>query len=176
MEKIIFYIIAAMMIVFSVMSVTSRNIMRSIIYLLTTMIGMAGIYFLIEFQFLAAVQMTVYAGGIIILYITSIMLVERINDPLDKPKKLRQIIAFFLTAFGAGMAIFAISSFPFHAVEEESVTTINQVGSALLNYSDNGYILPFEVISILLLAVMVGAIVIAKTHNKKQSTSKTETL
>lgn len=175
MEQIIFYIIAVVMIVFSVMSVTSKNIMRAIVYLLTVMIGMAGIYFLIEYQFLAAVQMTVYAGGIIILYITSIMLVERINEPLDTPLKWRQIVAFFSTVIAAGISIFAINTFNFDPVEVETITTIEQVGSALLN-TDRGYILPFEVISMLLLAVMVGAIVIAKTHNKKQTSSKTETL
>lgn len=176
MEQIIFYIIAVIMIVFAVMSVTTKNIMRAIIYLLSVMIAIAGVYFLIEYQFLAAVQMTVYAGGIIILYITSIMLVERINEPLDKPNKIHQAVAGIVTTLAALMSIFAISTFKFNEVGTEAPTTVEQVGKALLSYSDYGYILPFEVISILLLAAMVGAIVIAKTYNKKVSTSKTETL
>ena len=150
--------------------------MRAIVYLLMVMIAMAGVYFLIEYQFLAAVQMTVYAGGIIILYIVSIMLVERINDPLDSPNQTRQIIAGVLATVGAGMSIFAINSESLTQVGTEKATTIKEVGYALLNYGDKGYILPFEVISMLLLAAMVGAIVIAKTYNKKQTTSKTETL
>lgn len=176
MEQIIFYIIAVIMIVFAVMSVTTKNIMRAIIYLLTVMIAIAGVYFLIEFQFLAAVQMTVYAGGIIILYITSIMLVERINEPLDSPNKIHQAVAGIVTTLAAFMSIFAINTYQFNEAGIEAHTTVEQVGKALLNYGDYGYILPFEVISILLLAVMVGAIVIAKTYNKKVSTSKTETL
>jgi len=172
MERIVFYIIALMMITFAVMSVTSRNIMRAIVYLLFVMLGLAGIYFMLEFFFLGAVQMTVYAGGIIILYITSIMLVERIGEPLDRPSFIRRLIAGILSTIAAGMALFAIYSYPFNQVgSEDNVTSISDVGSALLNYTDQGYILPFEVISMLLLAAMVGAIVIAKTYHKKESSN-----
>jgi NADH-quinone oxidoreductase subunit J len=171
MERIVFYIVAMLMIVFAVMSVTSRNIMRAIVYLLFVMLGLAGIYFMLEFFFLGAVQMTVYAGGIIILYITSIMLVERIGEPLDQPSFIRRLIAGILSTIAAGMSLFAIYSFGFEQTKEGSVTTISDVGSALLNYTDQGYILPFEVISMLLLAAMVGAIVIAKTYHKKESSN-----
>jgi NADH-quinone oxidoreductase subunit J len=171
MERIVFYIIAMIMIVFSVMSVTSRNIMRAIVFLLFVMLGLAGIYFMIDFFFLGAVQMTVYAGGIIILYITSIMLVERIGEPLDAPNQVRQIIAGGITALAAGVTLFAIYDYDFEQVSEGTTTTIAEVGKALLNYGDNGYILPFEVISILLLAAMVGAIVIAKSYHKKESSN-----
>jgi NADH-quinone oxidoreductase subunit J len=113
--------------------------------------------------------MTVYAGGIIILYITSIMLVERIGEPLDKPKQLRLIIAASLSSLMAGATLFAIYDYDFVQVTEGKTTTIAEVGRALLNYGDNGFILPFEVISMLLLAAMVGAIVIAKSYNKKET-------
>jgi NADH-quinone oxidoreductase subunit J len=171
MERIVFYIIAMIMIVFAVMSVTSRNIMRAIVFLLFVMLGLAGIYFMIDFFFLGAVQMTVYAGGIIILYITSIMLVERIGEPLDAPNQVRQMIAGGITALAAGVTLFAIYDYDFEQVSEGTTTTIAEVGKALLNYGDNGYILPFEVISILLLAAMVGAIVIAKSYHKKESSN-----
>ena len=172
MERIVFYIIAMIMIVFAVMSVTSRNIMRAIVYLLFVMLGLAGIYFMLDFFFLGAVQMTVYAGGIIILYITSIMLVERIGEPLDRPSFLRRLFGGILSAIGAGMALFAIWDYDFvQKASENNVTSINDVGNALLNYTDQGYILPFEVVSMLLLAAMVGAIVIAKTYHKKESTN-----
>jgi NADH-quinone oxidoreductase subunit J len=171
MERIVFYIIAMIMIVFSVMSVTSRNIMRAIVFLLFVMLGLAGIYFMIDFFFLGAVQLTVYAGGIIILYITSIMLVERIGEPLDAPNQVRQMIAGGITALAAGVTLFAIYDYDFVQVTEGTTFTIKDVGLALLNYGDNGFILPFEVISILLLAAMVGAIVIAKSYHKKESSN-----
>lgn len=164
MESIVFYIIALIMVVFAMMSVSSRNIMRSIVYLLFVMLGLSGVYFMLEFNFLGAVQLVVYAGGVIILYITSIMLIERIGEKMDKPKLLQQIIAAAITSLGAGATLFAIYTYDFNVVANiNNVTTVEDVGFALLNYGDNGYILPFEIISMLLLAAMVGAIVIAKS-------------
>ena len=171
MERIVFYIIAMIMITFAVMSVTSRNIMRAIVFLLFVMLGLAGIYFMIDFFFLGAVQLTVYAGGIIILYITSIMLVERIGEPLDASNQVRQWIAGIITTLGVGISLFAIWDYDFTQATESTTTTINEVGHSLLNYGDGGYILPFEVVSILLLAAMVGAIVIAKSYHKKESSN-----
>jgi len=164
MESIVFYIIALIMVTFAMMSVSSRNIMRSIVYLLFVMLGLSGVYFMLEFNFLGAVQLVVYAGGVIILYITSIMLIERIGESLDKPKLLQQIIAAVITSLGAGATLFAIYSYDFNVVANiNNVTSVEDIGFALLNYGDNGYILPFEIISMLLLAAMVGAIVIAKS-------------
>ena len=168
MERTIFYFIAISMIVFAFMSVLSRNIMRAIIYLLFVLLGFAGLYFMMEYYFLGAVQMTVYAGGIIILYINSIMLIEQINNPLQKPKTMNVILSSVLTFVALGMSIFAIAEYKFTEVATETHTTISEVGKALLNTGEHGFILPFEVISVLLLAAMVGAIVIAKTYNKKQ--------
>lgn len=169
MESIVFYIIALIMIVFAMMSVSSRNIMRSIVYLLFVMLGLAGVYFMLDFSFLGAVQLVVYAGGVIILYITSIMLIERIGDSMDKPKLLQQVIAAVITSLGAGITLFAIYSYKFNVVANvNNVTSIEDLGLAFLNYGDNGYILPFEIISMLLLAALVGAIVIAKSGDKKE--------
>ena len=72
MEKIVFYILALIMIASAIASVASRKMLRSVIYLLFVLIGVAGIYFLIDYNFLAAVQLTVYAGGIIVLVIFSV--------------------------------------------------------------------------------------------------------
>ena len=69
MERIIFYTLALIMIVFAIASVTSRKMLRSVIYLLFVLCGVAGIYFMIDYNFLAAIQLTVYAGGIIVLII-----------------------------------------------------------------------------------------------------------
>ncbi len=166
MERIIFYILAIIIVVFAGLSVVNRNIMRSIIYLLFVLLAFAGLYFMMEYNFLGAVQMTVYAGGIVVLYINSIMLVERINSPLDVAKLWRRILAGIISVAGAFMALFAIWSYPFKEAGNETPTTIRDVGASVLNYGDHGYILPFEVISMLLLAAMVGAIVIAKTKKR----------
>ncbi len=169
MERIIFYIIAVLMIIFAIMAVSNRNIMRSIIYLLFVLLGIAGIYFMIEFYFLGAVQLTVYAGGIIVLYVNSVMLVEKINTPLAVTSFGRRLLAGAISLIGIALTLTAVWSYNFVNIAESEAkdTGISEVGKALLSYGDKGYILPFEVISILLLAAMVGAIVIAKTNKAK---------
>ena len=157
------------MIVFAVISVSNRNIMRSIIYLLFVLIGIAGLYFMIQFYFLGAVQLTVYAGGIIVLYVNSIMLVEKINNPLGITKFWKRFLAGSIATVSAGLTLFAIWSYNFKEATVSKEISINEIGKAFLGYDDKGYILPFEVISILLLAAMVGAIVIAKTNTVKES-------
>ena len=93
MEKIIFYILALIMIVFAIASVTSKKMLRSVIYLLFVLCGIAGIYFLIDYNFLAAIQLTVYAGGIIVLIIFSVLLVHHIEMELELAKLSKQILA-----------------------------------------------------------------------------------
>lgn len=162
------------MIVFAAMAVSNKNIMRSIIYLLFVLIGVSAIYFMIDFYFLGAVQLTVYAGGIIVLYVNSVMLVEKINNPLPTVPLWRRLLAGFLSTLGIVLSLIAVWSFNFAVVSEDQAKEISvqDVGNTLLSYGDHGYILPFEVISILLLAAMVGAIVIAKTNKANEITNK----
>ncbi len=162
MERILFYFLALVMVVFAIKAVTSRKMLRSVIYLLFVLMGIAGIYFMVDYTFLAAVQLAVYAGGVIVLIIFSVLLVHHIELRLDVATATRKWAALLLSALGAGLTLFAIYSYPFQAVENRNVTEIEVIGAGLLNTGDGGYILPFEVISILLLAVMIGAIVIAK--------------
>lgn len=163
MERLFFYFIAIIILVFSVMAVNSRNMMRSIIYLLFVLLGVAGIYFLLEYNFLAAVEIAVYAGGIIILYINSIMLIDKIGVPMEKPKGSRQLLAGLLSIFGLGVSLFAIYSYHFNQTSTATETTVEELGKHLLSYGNNGFILPFELISIFLLAALVGAIAVAKS-------------
>ena len=81
------------MIVFAIAAVNSRKMMRSVIYLLFVLIGVAGIFFLIDYNFLAAIQLTVYAGGIIVLMIFSVLLVHHIELELELAKTSKRIIA-----------------------------------------------------------------------------------
>lgn len=162
MERILFYILAIVMIVFAVASVSSRKMLRSVIYLLFVLLGVAGIYFLIDYNFLAAVQLTVYAGGIIVLIIFSVLLVHHIEMELETAKPSRQIVTALLSLIGLGVFLFTIYQYPFQPVENTASTTVDEIGSRLLSYGEGGFVLPFEVISILLLAAMIGAIVIAK--------------
>ena len=162
MEKVIFYILALIMIVSAIASVSSRKMLRSVIYLLFVLIGVAGIYFLIDYNFLAAVQLTVYAGGIIVLVIFSVLLVHHIEMELEMAKLSKKILTGTSCLIGLGLFLFTIYTNDFKVVENYKTTTVEDIGRGLLSYDAGGFILPFEVISILLLAAMIGAIIIGK--------------
>jgi NADH-quinone oxidoreductase subunit J len=172
MERYIFYILALIMIVFAIASVTSKKMLRSVIYLLFVLCGIAGVYFLIDYNFLAAIQLTVYAGGIIVLIIFSVVLVHHIEMELELAKRSKQILVGLACLLGLGIFLTTIYAHPFNVVENSITTTTEDIGYGLLSYEAGGFILPFEVISVLLLASMIGAIVIAKG---KKLTDKKET-
>ena len=150
------------MIVFAIASVSSRKMLRSVIYLLFVLGSVAGVYFLIDYNFLAAIQLTVYAGGIIVLIIFSVLLVHHIEMELEISKTSKQILVGIGCLIGIGVFLTTIYSHEFKVVENSLTTTTSEIGTLLLSYEAGGFILPFEVISVLLLAAMVGAIVIAK--------------
>jgi NADH-quinone oxidoreductase subunit J len=162
MEKIVFYILSVIMIVGAIASVTSRQMLRSVIYLLFVLIGIAGIYFLIDYNFLAAVQLTVYAGGIIVLIIFSVLLVHHIEMELEVAKKSKQFLTALICLIGLSIFLYTIYSNDFKVIENTKTTTVSDIGMGLLSYEAGGFILPFEVISILLLAAIIGSIIIGK--------------
>jgi NADH-quinone oxidoreductase subunit J len=148
--------------------------LRSVIYLLFVLIGISGIYFLIDYNFLAAIQLTVYAGGVIVLLIFSVMLVHHIELELELAKISKRILIGIASLIGLGVFLTTIYSHEFIVVENSITTTTEDIGLGLLSYEAGGFILPFEVISILLLASMVGAIIIAK--GTKLISKKNDTL
>jgi len=162
MERIIFYILAFIIIAFAIASVSSRKMLRSVIYLLFVLCSIAGIYFLIDYNFLAAIQLTIYAGGIIVLIIFSVLLVHHIEMRLEIAKPSKQLITGLVCLIGLGLFLFTLYSHEFQVVENTAATNVTDIGTKLLSYEAGGFILPFEVISVLLLAAMIGAIVIAK--------------
>lgn len=162
MEKILFYILALTMIGFAIASVTSRKMLRSVVYLLFVLMGIAGLYFMADYNFLAAIQLTVYAGGIVVLIIFSVLLVHHIDMELEVAKKSRRLLAALCCLLGLGVFLSTIYAHPFQPVPNTITTTTADIGLLLLSYEAGGFILPFEVISVLLLAVMIGAIVISR--------------
>ena len=167
MERIFFYIFALIIIVFAVASVMSHKILRAVVYLLFSLLGIAALYFMMDYNFLGAVQMAVYAGGIIILFIFSVLLVHHIEGELEHPSLTRQILMGVASLLGFATVISVIYTHPFIVSSLPTTSTeVNVIGQGLLSYDKGGFILPFEVISILLLASMIGAIIIEK--GKKQ--------
>lgn len=158
----IFYLLGIMTLVFGVLAVTSRQIFRSAIYLLFTLIGVAGIYFWLEYEFIAAVQIIVYVGGIVVLIIFSILLTQQAGEKLPAQKATRKIAAALAAFSGLALVMVQVLQHSFVPTLQPAINPdIKSIGTQLLNVDQNGLALPFEVISILLLAAMIGCIVIA---------------
>lgn len=162
MEKLIFYILAGIMVAAAYAAVSSRKMLRSVVYLLFVLIGAAGLYFQMDYNFLAAIQLTVYAGGIVVLIIFSVLLIQHIELELEVAKKSRQAFSALLCLLGLSVFLGTIYAHPFEAAGITTTTTTAEIGRAMLSFEKGGFILPFEVISVLLLSAMIGAIVIAK--------------
>jgi len=160
-SQTIFYILSAFILGTAILSVTTTKIFRSAIWLLFSLIGVAGLYFWLEVEFIAAVQIVVYVGGIVVLIIFSIFLTQQSGKEMVKPPMLRLIASVLAVLFGFALTYFLIYKNDFQAGDKSFDWTVNKIGTQMLATGENGYALPFEVVSILLLAAMVGCIVIA---------------
>lgn len=170
--QITFYCIAAIILVTGFLSVTTRKIFRSAIWLLLSLIGVAGLYFWMEVEFIAAVQIAVYVGGIVVLIIFAVFLTQQSGNEMAKAPPARNIFAALSALFGVAFSIKIISNinFPVSVIIFDS--SVNKIGTAMLHTGKNGFVLPFEVVSILLLAAMVGCIVIAMKSPEQKNAEK----
>ena len=159
---IIFYLLAAMTLACGVFAVTTRQIFRAAISLLFSLVGVAGLYFWMGYQFIAAVQIVVYVGGIVVLIIFSIFLTQQSGENLPNHKLGRKLFAGLATFCGFALTVVQIFQHTFTKTTAPAVdVTVKSIGEELIALDKNGYALPFEVVSILLLAAMIGCIVIA---------------
>lgn len=168
-STIIFYILAAITLGGAILAVTSPKIFRSAIYLLFSLIGIAGLYFWLNYNFIAAVQVVVYVGGIVVLIIFSIFLTAGSGGDMKDPIKVRSLFAGLACLAGYCLVYYVIQRSEFIPVLEPSIgSEVKTIGEQMLSTTDHGYLLPFEVVSMLLLAAMISAIVIAiKTRTTK---------
>ncbi|MBR1917565.1 MAG: NADH-quinone oxidoreductase subunit J [Bacteroidaceae bacterium] len=168
-ESIVFLVLAFFVALFSVLSVTTKRIIRAATYLLFVLFGTAGLYFLLGYTFLGAVQIMVYAGGIVVLYIFAIMLTGKTGDAKQHTLTVGKRAAALVAALvGAGLLMFVIITHQFVSqqlgadITNESAAPISQIGSSLLNAGEEGNLLPFEAVSVLLLACIIGGLIIAR--------------
>ncbi len=157
----IFYVLASIAVLSGFMVIGSRNAIHSAIYLVLTFLSVAGIYVLLEAEFVAAVQVLVYAGGIMVLFLFVIMLVN-LEDSLEDRIRLHATISGVIGLAVVGLILYVYSTGRLVAVTTPSTLcqggNLQAVGTSLFR----DYLLPFEVASILLLVAMIGAIVLAR--------------
>jgi len=160
-SQIIFYILSAFILGTAFLSVTAKKIFRSAIWLLFSLIGIAGLYFWLQVEFIAAVQIIVYVGGIVVLIIFSIFLTQQSGKEMAKPSVVRTIASVLAVVFGFTLTYLLIAQHGFQKTDKSFDWTTSKIGTQMLGTEQQGFSLPFEVVSILLLAAMIGCIVIA---------------
>jgi NADH-quinone oxidoreductase subunit J len=120
-----------------------------------------------DMQFVAALQIIIYVGGIVVLIIFSIFLTAQAGERLPKQKSYRIILGLVITFTGFAFTLWTLSTHVFTKANEKPVDpSVQNIGHQLLNYNSFGYVFPFEVVSILLLAALIGSVVIAIKDKK----------
>ena len=166
-EAIAFYVIAALILGFAVLVVSTRNTVHAVLFLVLNFLAVAALYVLLTAQFLAVIQVLVYAGGIVVLYLFVVMLVNLKRPPEDHSAPQRRPWLGFVLSGAVLAQLAAILLWGGFGARTDSsaaqtsdlaLNNVERVG--MLLYTD--YLIPFEVASMLLLVAMVGAIILAK--------------
>ncbi len=170
-NNVVFLILSAVILVCGFMSVASTKILRAATYLFFTLFGVAGLYLTLNYEFIAAVQLSVYAGGILVLLIFAIMLVKNLGTDTEETSFVNKAVAGFAALAGAVFAFVTMSKFDFvaneNADEASALVDMEMIGRTLMGTDKYQYLLAFEAVSILLLACIVGSIVVA-TKSKEE--------
>jgi NAD(P)H-quinone oxidoreductase subunit 6 len=158
-KDFLFLFVAVFTIGHAIVVVVNRNLVRSAFALLFTFLGVAGLYVFAGADFLAAIQVMVYVGGISILFLFAIMLTSQVTRVEEAGQLARLPIGIAIcVAMGIILSILIYS--PWQIVERPFGSTTVPIGNALLDT----YLLPFEVVSILLIMSMVGAVAMARSE------------
>lgn len=163
-----FWLLSGVILVFSLFTIFSKRILRAAVSLLFVLVATAGFYFMLGYEFMAGVQITLYAGGIVVLIIFSILLTSHVTHKFDKPLMANLLLGAGIAVIGSALAIYTILNHNFIPTTSPAINVdMREVGMQLLSTEKDGFVLPFEVISILLLAAMIAAIIIARKETKQ---------
>ncbi len=158
LSQIAFLLIATIVVCSAVLVVTLRNIFHSLLFLVLTFLGVAGVFLMLAADFLAAVQVLIYVGAIIVLLLFALMLTHRVMSA-DVTQTSGQWVLAVPVSMGLLTLMFQIFvKHPWGLKEAYTKPTTAIIGTQLLTK----YVLPFELASVVLLVAMVGAIVLAK--------------
>ncbi len=161
MSLAVFALFAGLAVVSAVLVVVQKNAMHSVLYLAFTVLAVAGVFFSLQAEYLGAVQILVYGGGIVVLYIF-VLIIVNLNEVVAERRKL------FPKVFIFAVPALLLDEIATVVLTNAFVPGRRGAGPTLQAFSDElfgSYLVPFELASILLLAVLVGAIVIARRKN-----------
>jgi len=161
--EVAFVIIGLVAVIGAIRVVTSRNVVRAALYLVVTLSAVAGVYLLLEAEFVAWVQILIYVGAIVILFLFGLMLTKAPigREALDNQR--RGVALLVSLAILAGLIYLFWGAFDWYAPPIDPVEgTTAAAGTSIFS----SFILPFEVISFLLLAALIGAIVLSRKDDR----------
>ena len=159
LSYLLFGAICLFTVVTAIWVVLSPNLIHSAVSLLFTLFGVAGLYVFLYADFIAAAQIIIYVGGILVLIIFGVMLTNNIDDPKLSNKSQNQLVGgvfSFALLIMLSNIIFDTNWYVKELITRES--TVNDIGRMLLST----YLLPFEIVSILLLAALIGAAMLSR--------------
>jgi NADH-quinone oxidoreductase subunit J len=167
MNKIIFFYFAIVILASAILTITRRNPVHSILFMLLLFFHIAGVFVLLNAEFLAAVQIIVYAGAILILYLFVVMLlnVDRESSTARANRFWPWMAAFGVLIAGEIVVLIARSTFPIENGQLTMLagTGVKELGMVLYR----NYLVPFEIASVILLVGLVGAVMLAKKKAKE---------
>ena len=168
LDKVIFYFFAGIAVIGAVLTVTRRNAVHSAIFLITALLATAGIFLQLRAEFLFAVQIILYVGGIMVLFIFVIMLVNldvAVRQMQFARQKWVALLISLALAAQVGLMFWSTRKMPGQGLPVAQAAPANtllpnseEVAKSLFT----SYLLPFEIASVLLLVAMIGAVVMAK--------------
>jgi NADH:ubiquinone oxidoreductase subunit 6 (subunit J) len=161
MQYVIFIILSAIALIGALGVVLNRRLFRSALFLVLSFVGVAGFYILLEVELLAMIQLLVYVGAIAILIIFAIMLSRQAMVADDKVLNEQWVLGWFVAIALFAALVYVLVQVNWPVVKAAvPANSIQRLGESLVN--PNGFVLPFEVASVLLLVALVGAVIIAR--------------
>ena len=163
-ETIGFYVLSTLLVVSAIMVVTRRSPVMSALWLIFNFFCLAGLYLTLQAQFIAVIQIIVYAGAIMVLFLFVIMLlnlgdVQRLSEKISVKKMIAAALSAGVLLEIMYIIWFKSAAFPAASMDQATkIGTVENIGKQLFTT----YIFPFEITSVLLLAAIVGAVVLAK--------------
>jgi NADH-quinone oxidoreductase subunit J len=167
MRDILFHIAAIALILFSIGVVTARNMLHAAIFLVQAFVATAILYLLMYAEFAAIMQLAVYIGGIVVVIVFIILLTSELGEAYLETSWRRRLPAWPLAiaCIGLWLAHGRLGSLSGAAPTTERFASIDTIAHFLLATDGSGYLVPFEILSILLLAAVIGAMVVARRHH-----------
>lgn len=164
---IVFALLSVVILGSAILCVTTKRIMRAATFLLLVLFGIAGIYFLLDYTFLGAAQLSVYAGGVTMIYIFAIQLVNKqtLQGMIERVKGSRVLFGALMTLIGLATVVVVFlknKMIDMSAQMADAEVPMKEIGTALMGSEKYQYVLPFEFISVFLLACIIGGIVISR--------------